>query len=138
MKSRPAIASIGDVGAIYGASYASTPDGYPDLLVGAPDGNSAFVYSGANGALLYSMGAATLNPPGGTALLTGADRFGEVVAGVGDVNGDSVPDFLVGARQNALGGTLVGTSTTYAGAAFLLSGAGGGLLNVFIGSAGPR
>jgi Ca2+-binding RTX toxin-like protein len=78
------VAGVGDVNG----------DGKPDLLVGSLgwyDWNEwtggAYVFSGADGSLLY-----TLHSP------TPLDSvfFGEYVAGVGDVDGDGVPDLLVG------------------------------------------
>jgi hypothetical protein len=132
-----AITSVGDLGEVVGGAASYVADGRPDLLVGAPDGNGAFVYSGADGALMFPIGAASLNLPGQPAVLTGFDRLGESVAGVGDVSGDGVPDLLIGARQNAVGGSLsVPPNTWYAGAALLLSGAGGGLIFQFTGAPG--
>jgi hypothetical protein len=128
-----ALFSAGDVGFVVAGVPNFSPDGKPDLLVGAPDGNSAALYSGADGALLFAMSAATLNLPAQPVVLTGFDRFGESVAGVGDVSGDGVPDLLIGARQNSLGGAASGFN---AGSALLLSGAGGALLNQFIGAPG--
>jgi hypothetical protein len=63
-------------------------DGREEVIVGAPEGNGpnrARVYSGASGALLY-----TLN---GT---SNGDGFGHAVDGAGDVNGDGFGDFVVG------------------------------------------
>jgi len=84
-------------------------DGVPELLVGAPSlsdtaPGSAFIRSGATGAVLASyVGAA----PG--------DRFGAAVAEAGDVDGDGTPDVLIGAphggyaqvRSGADGGVLL-------------------------------
>jgi FG-GAP-like repeat/FG-GAP repeat len=63
-------------------------DGYADLLVGAPNGQTG-------GAFLY-LGGPT-GPSGKPSLaLNGADSaFGTGVAGVGDVNGDGYDDFVV-------------------------------------------
>ncbi len=120
------IAGAGDVGSLVGGVYAPTPDGYPDLVVGANSGGSAGVYSGQNGALLYALTPLTVNPPlPSPALLTGTDDFGGTVAALGDVNADGLADFLVAARNSALGGSLVsGASTFHAGAVFIFSGTG--------------
>ncbi|MGQ0553201.1 MAG: IPT/TIG domain-containing protein [Planctomycetota bacterium] len=82
------LAAIGDV----------NRDGVPDLAVGAPasdeNGSSAGsvrVYSGATGATLLTL-------LGGAA----SARFGNALAGAGDLNGDGVPDFVVGAEGAAV------------------------------------
>ncbi len=77
----------------FGSAVAGTGDldgdGFPDLIVGAPDAvEAARVYSGADGSLLHDLAP----PPGG-------GDFGRSVAGVGDVDGDGVPDVAVGASQ---------------------------------------
>jgi len=78
-----AVAGAGDVNA----------DGTPDIIVGAPrddtvapDSGSAFVFSGRSGELLYILGGRS-----------SGDRFGQAVAGVGDVDGDGFADVAVGA-----------------------------------------
>ncbi len=75
------VAGIGDVNL----------DSVPDIIVGAPksdfflfsDTGSALVYSGSDGALIYSLQGVLPN-----------QRFGQVGA-VGDINADGVPDFAV-------------------------------------------
>ena len=105
-------ASVGGVGDVNG-------DGRADFIVGAPgadpggitDAGSAFVYSGATGALLYQKNGAAMG-----------DAFGNAVAGVGDVDGDGRPDFIVGSQSADNGGSL------NVGGAFVYSGATGALL----------
>jgi hypothetical protein len=71
-------------------------DGIPDVAVGAPgqnragqdDQGRAFVFSGATGARLQ-----TLDDP----VPQAQAHFGSALAGVGDVDGDGVPDLAVGA-----------------------------------------
>ncbi|UCD95364.1 MAG: M28 family peptidase, partial [Candidatus Zixiibacteriota bacterium] len=87
-------------------------DGYDDIIVGAFTANGgngeAYVFSGQNGAALHTF-------TGATSLGT----LGSAVAGIGDINGDSVPDMLVGAMHyNDLG----------AGEAFVYSGSDGNQL----------
>ncbi|MCA9772919.1 MAG: FG-GAP repeat protein, partial [Myxococcales bacterium] len=87
-------------------------DGTEDFIVGAPGADYARVHSGANGALLHEV--------------TGAEgsRFGASVAGVGDLDGDAVADFAVGADL-APGG---GGASTFDGAVTAHSGADGSLI----------
>lgn len=78
-----AISELGDVDG----------DGYPDFLVSAPanfsaDDGQVRIYSGQDGSIIQTF--------------SGADRFGSQVAGLGDLNGDGIPDFIV---QNSNGGT---------------------------------
>lgn len=97
-------------------------DGRSDLIVGAPynddtgvDAGKVRVYSGLDGSVLYTYWG-----------LAGGDRFGYAVAGGQDVDGDGVPDFIVGAPN---GVTAVGV----AGYAQVYSGADGALLHRFEG-----
>lgn len=73
-------------------------DGLADLIVGArSDGNngnnsgSARVLSGLDGSILYTFHGDNEH-----------DRFGISVSGVGDVNGDGLDDFIVGAETGGL------------------------------------
>jgi hypothetical protein len=94
-------------------------DGKADFIIGAygadPGGltnaGSAYVYSGADGSLLYRKDGAAAN-----------DWFGYGVAGAGDVNGDSLDDFIIGARVADPGGV------SGAGSAYVYSGFDGSLL----------
>lgn len=102
-------------------------DGYADFIVGADfaDGNgvnsgSAWVYSGANGSVLYTFAGS----PG--------DLFGLPVRGAGDVNADGVPDLIVGLRAAS-------ASFPTAGAAQVISGLNGSTLYTILGdSAGDE
>ena len=96
-------------------------DGKADFIVGAylddpagggTDAGSAYVFSGADGSLLYHV-------TGDTA----GDQFGISVSGAGDVNGDGVPEFIVGARRDDPAG-----GEPNAGSAYVFSGSDGSLL----------
>lgn len=74
-------------------------DGRGDVLIGAVNSSplgqysgSAFLHSGASGTLLRSFHG---NGP--------LERFGSMVAGGGDTNGDGKPDLLIGAPGNGTG-----------------------------------
>ncbi|NNJ84681.1 MAG: hypothetical protein HKP13_07075, partial [Gammaproteobacteria bacterium] len=69
-------------------------DGYDDVIIGihgadsnGTDAGSAWIVSGNTGERLYSF-------QGDSA----GDMFGDAVGGAGDMNGDGLPDFIVGAR----------------------------------------
>jgi hypothetical protein len=99
-----AVTSAGDV----------NRDGRPDLLIGAashPGGGMAFVYSGRTFALLYRIA-----PPDTT------HAFGYGTGSTEDVNGDHVPDLIIGG-----GGT-----------AYVFSGRDGAKLYALPPSASPR
>jgi hypothetical protein len=96
------VAGIGDV----------DNDGTPDFLVGATgvdtgtieDVGAAYLYSGASGNLLFTVNG-----------VAPRDFLGSV-AGTGDVNGDGVPDFMIGAHRADSGGvTDVGSVFVYSG-----------------------
>jgi len=106
-----------------GVSVAGTGDvngdGRADFIVGVPgadtgvllDVGSAYVYSGADGALLYQKSGAEAN-----------DQLGLSVVGNGDIGGDGRADFIVGAYLANPSGRA------NAGSAFIFSGADGQLL----------
>jgi len=100
-------------------------DGIPDIVAGAPAHHggrtSVYLWSGADGSLLYSF---TGVAPG--------DEFGFAVAGVGDVNGDGYADVAATANRSDANGTD-------SGAAYVYSGADGSLLYLLVGEvAGDR
>jgi hypothetical protein len=101
-------------------------DGTSDILVGAEFANSSgllrngsvFVYSGANGGLIYSFH--------GTA---DHEKFGSAVSSAGDINGDGFDDILVGSPAASPG------AFTNSGQVDIFSGADGSSLLHLDGSA---
>jgi hypothetical protein len=79
-------------------------DGVPDLIASAPGAGHAYVYSGKDGHVLFTM---TAEDP--------ADNFGAHASGVGDVNGDGYDDVIVGAPRNAATGAGTGRAYVYSG-----------------------
>jgi hypothetical protein len=74
-------------------------DGVDDVLIGAPGKSHAYVFSGATGALIF-----TITTPA-TPAAEKLPSFGFAVAGGQDVDGDGIPDFVIGAPlQNSLKG----------------------------------
>jgi hypothetical protein len=99
-------------------------DGYDDLIVGAylndaggSDAGRAYVYSGQNSGLLWTL----IGEEAG-------EHFGNSVSGAGDVDNDGFDDLIVGAYFNHAGGT-------YAGQVYVYSGQTGVLLWIFTGEA---
>ena len=94
------VATLGDVNG----------DDRPDFIVGARNMFKAYVFSGLDFSLLYTLDE---QEPG--------EGFASAISGIGDLDGDHRPDVLVGARDNNYLG--VGTGRVYA-----FSGADGSLI----------
>jgi hypothetical protein len=97
-------------------------DGTPDVLTGANfaevggvSSGSAYVYSGATGAMIYQFDG------------TAGSNFGAGVSGGGDVNNDGIADFIISAPAESVGGF------SDSGACYVFSGATGLLLYQFNG-----
>ena len=110
-------------------------DGTPDLLVGAyrtdpgglTDAGSASLYSGADYSLLHRFDGEAAG-----------DRLGYAVAGIGDVNGDTCPDLLIGAYYR---NGMAGSAYLYSGYDYTLihrfdGGAAGDLFGYAVADAG--
>lgn len=113
---------IGQIGENLGQSVAAAGDhdgdGFIDVLVGVPGVCEVRVFSGVDGSELTTFA-------GGA----GADDFGMSVSGLGDLDGDGVPEYVVGA-PSASSGALA------SGEVLVLSGAGGAELFSFHGDLG--
>jgi len=112
------VASLGDLDG----------DGVPEFAIGDPDYDVTnkqgkvlrdmgvlFIHSGKTGALLDTLTGKTYDAPMDPAPFGHGDEFGTSVASVGDVNGDGVPDFVVGAPGNSRFFTLVGYVKLFSG-----------------------
>ena len=91
-------------------------DGAGDVIASAPFGGYAKILSGRDGALLHTLRGETAS-----------EAFGMHVSGMSDVNGDRVPDVIVGAPGNP---RAPGEVT---GRAYIFSGKTGALLHTFKG-----
>ncbi|MCK6448701.1 MAG: integrin alpha [Planctomycetes bacterium] len=105
-------AALGDrFGWAVGNAGDADGDGHGDFLVGAalnddsgPEAGSAYLYSGAGGALRFAWRGDSAN-----------DLFGYAVAGAGDVDGDGTSDVIIGAPLDGKGGTNAGSAYVYSG-----------------------
>ena len=89
-------------------------DGAGDVVASAPYGGYARIYDGKTGAVLHTLKS---SQP--------IEAFGMHVDGAGDVNGDTVPDVIVGAPGSPK------VAATFEGHAYLYSGKDGALLHTF-------
>ena len=99
--------------AVHGAGDTNA-DGWDDVLIGvskddtaAEDAGSVLVYSGRTGGLLTSIFGAA---PG--------ERFGFSLSKMGDVNGDAIEDWAVGAPGDSQAAPFAGRVDVYAGGTF--------------------
>ena len=87
-------------------------DGHGDIIIGQPlaagggtNRGKAYVYSGASGAVLYTITGSENNA-----------QLGYSVSGAGDVNRDGKPDFIIGEPYADASGTDRGKAYIYNGA----------------------
>lgn len=92
-------------------------DGASDVIASAPGAGYAKVYDGKNGTVLHTLKAGAPT-----------DLFGRQASGIGDVNGDTIPDLIVGAPGGAQ------AAADYTGRAYVFSGKDGSLLFTFKGA----
>ena len=117
-------ATTGEQGSGIGASLARVgdldADGIPDWVTGDPSRPGAvFLFSGADGSVLYKLSTPTI----------GID-FGTSCAGGQDLDGDTVPDILIGAPLGSTGMAFAGNGSVH-----VYSGATKGLLREHVGDA---
>ncbi|MBX3479860.1 MAG: FG-GAP repeat protein [Caulobacter sp.] len=91
-------------------------DGYIDLVVSAPGGNTVYVFFGTANGIAANVSLSGLNGVNGFSI-TGSGQFGQTATFIGDVNHDGFDDILLGAPQ-------VGANS--AGQAYILYGRAGG------------
>jgi hypothetical protein len=124
----PIVSPYPGVNSQFGWSLATADlngDGRMDYIIGAPAAEGSgevFAYSGTDGITLLLPKLVGEDDP---------SRFGWAVAAIGDVNGDGVPDFAVGAPDmDVLGlrNNLPYLKATEGGAVYIFSGADGSLL----------
>ncbi len=115
--------SIGEVIAEFGTSVAGVgdidADGFDDVVVGAltvSEAGQAYVYSGQNGSLLFTLKSGNQQSLG---------LFGSAISGAGDVSGDGIGDVIVGAPFES-----PGNSPDRAGRAYVFNGSTGTILPV--------
>ena len=99
-------------------------DGFADLIVGAPNDDTAQVLSGFNGSVLFSFDGDSAG-----------DLFGGSVSGAGDVNGDGFADLIVGARHDDNNGPNSGSARVFSGSdgsvLYTLDGDSGASVGIF-------
>lgn len=109
-----AVATAGGFGTLAIALRDHDADGFADYAVTAPNASDPAGSVGPGVVYLYSGRRGTF-----VRRFVGdqnAARFGEAVADPGDVNGDGVPDLVVGARDHDAGGSNAGRVTMFSGA----------------------
>ena len=104
-------------GSVVSAAGDVNNDGFVDLLIGAPTaapnglqgaGKAYVVYGGADVGSGGDLNLGTLDGANGFAMegTNFSDRFGSSVSNLGDVNGDGIDDFIIGAPLVAINNAI--------------------------------
>lgn len=83
--------SISDIGDI-------NDDGVSDIIISGEDNDEAYLLYGSDSGLPAVISTGRLNSSNGFTI-TGPNIFGDEVSGAGDINGDGIDDFMVGANN---------------------------------------
>jgi len=132
----PALADNDEFGSAVASLGALDGDGITDLAVSARNDDTGGTDRGAVYVLLMNANGTAKNSVkiasgtnGGPTLVDG-DEFGAAVASLGDLNGDSVPDLVVGAQHDGGSGAvyvlLMNADGTAQSSVKIASGVGGG------------
>lgn len=97
-----AVAAAGDI----------DKDGFDDLIIGAPFDDDNGLEAGSTSIVLGAPPADEIREMFAEAP---TDRFGEAVASAGDIDGDRIPDVIVGAYATAKLGRFTGTAYVFSG-----------------------
>jgi hypothetical protein len=114
------VLSSPEAGAVFGHAVAGVGDlngdGFDDMVVGAPykmPAGATYVFLG--GSPPDAVADAVLNGYGPPQGYSDGDQFGRQLAGLGDMNGDGAPDFIVGALNSDAGGEHSGQAYVFFG-----------------------
>lgn len=117
-----AVASLGDIDGDGAGDFLASSNQFP--ISGVPSVGRVAVVSGASLGVIQNLSQGGDN-----------DFFGDAIAGLGDITGDGVPDYIVGAPGATPVGSLAGAAYVYSGATHaVIRSYAGTLPNVRLGS----